>query len=69
MCHDLTKMEKLLETINKDKVEHKTLRDEFAMAYMNAVHTRSSYLVDGFDIIADKSYKMADAMMKARENE
>jgi hypothetical protein len=42
-----------------------TLRDYFAAQAMQAF--LQEYVHDNSDAIADKAYKMADAMMKARE--
>jgi hypothetical protein len=42
--------------------EHATLRDQFAMAAMKHVNWEA-----GFDCMAKNYYRLADAMLKARE--
>jgi hypothetical protein len=44
-----------------------TLRDYFAAKAMQAIISKETSHVSWFDDYANKAYKMADAMMKARE--
>ena len=46
---------------------HKTLRDEFAIAYLQGYMANQECPDVKFEDLAEWSYKMADAMLEARE--
>lgn len=50
---------------NQLKVNEMTMRDQFAIAYMQSCVVGNAYF-DTFKGVAEEAYKMADAMMKER---
>ena len=65
----IDKQAKLLEAMMKPTVTvtEKTLRDEFAMAALPVVLSEWGYPSASEFLVAEKAYKLADAMMEARK--
>ena len=63
--------QKTMESINaiaRDTANLPTLRDQFAMAALNAIGGTPCGLDVGNERLAKECYSMADAMLKVREN-